>query len=177
MSTFIFDLDHTLYSDHDFNDKASDIYPTFKEKPLMRKLLHQLPYNKFIITNGNKAHADVVVRKLGIDDVFPIQRGNENECMITVDDVSNPKPHVEPYFLAMKKFNLSHDNEVLFFEDNVDNLATAKNLGWGTVLINPNPIGKYQFPEYVDYVFPSIEDSLLFFQIRDNLKKNKKKKS
>ena len=55
MVKYIFDLDYTLYSKSDVNDKGTDkdFYDSFKPKEFMNHLLSKLDGNNFIFTNGN----------------------------------------------------------------------------------------------------------------------------
>ena len=72
MKSYIFDLDYTLYSENDVNDKGSSnqFYNSFKKNPLLSKLLKQIRGKKFIFTNGNKVHLDDVLKKMKLKSVF-----------------------------------------------------------------------------------------------------------
>jgi len=52
---------------------------------------------------------------------------------------------------------------IVFFDDLKDNLKTAKQFGWTTVLINPNLKEKENF---IDYVFPNIYESIIYFKLK-----------
>ncbi|WOL18401.1 hypothetical protein Cni_G27196 [Canna indica] len=45
-------------------------YETVKPDPLLRNLLLSMPQRKIIFTNADKAHAEKVLRRLGLDDCF-----------------------------------------------------------------------------------------------------------
>jgi len=55
------------------------------------------------------------------------------------------------------------DIEYLFFDDLLDNLKTAKGLGWTTVWINERPSTK---EKYVDLSFTNIYQALLNLSLR-----------
>jgi FMN phosphatase YigB (HAD superfamily) len=68
---------------------------------------------------------------------------------------------MDPYLFIMNKINPSGCNiNILFYDDLLDNLKTAKNLNWKTVWINSSD---EESPSYVDYKFDTIIDALLFF--------------
>lgn len=46
------------------------------------------------------------------------------------------KPDVRIYNQVVE-CNQLHDHQVIFFDDNINNIESAKNIGWETVLINP----------------------------------------
>ena len=59
------------------------------------------------------------------------------------------------------------------FEDNIENLETAKlKYGWTTILLTNNfskTVPKYIYPPYVDFVFRNIEEALIFFMVREHI--------
>ena len=77
-----------------------------------------------------------------------------------VDEFSVLKPHIQSYHYVMDKFDIDEGDFTIFFEDTLENLKTAKNIGWRTVYINDNYIDNV---DYVDFCFPTIEKALLFF--------------
>ena len=83
-----------------------------------------------------------------------------------VDDKLKPDPEV--YEKAIKKFKVVKNETIYFFEDSVENLITAKEFGWNTILIEPNFSGKK--PGFIDYAFKTIEEALLFFVVKQKFK-------
>ena len=157
MKSYIFDLDYTLYSENDVNDKGSNnqFYNSFKKKPLLSKLIKNLPGKKFIFTNGNKVHLDDVIKKMKLKSAFH-NTANSDEFNLYM------KPHIYSYLYVSNKFKLAKYNEIYFFEDSIENLKTAKKLGWKTILIDLN--NKYSKNyTFVDYKFSNIEKALIFF--------------
>tara|TARA_B100001093_G_C26742371_1_gene977256 strand:+ start:650 stop:1144 length:495 start_codon:yes stop_codon:yes gene_type:complete len=164
MVKFIFDLDLTLYSETDYVDNESErkYYNSFKKKNFVKQLLTQIPHNKYILTNANLAHASVVLKKTNLLDLF--------NDIISSDMANSYKPYRIIYDMAIKEFAIEKDETVYFFEDQVDNLKTAKKLyNWTTILISPEKTRKNKF---VDYVFTNIEEALLFFIVKDKIKFN-----
>ena len=165
MVKFVFDLDLTLYSEKDCKDTECQrvYYNSFKEKNFLKQLLKTIPYTKYILTNANYLHAEDVLKRLGIFNEF---KGILSSDMFADEDI---KPSLPIYIEAIKHFKIKSREVVYFFEDQPDNLKTAKEkLKWNTVLICPEPFKK---PSYIDYVFKTIEEALLFFIVRDKFRK------
>jgi len=159
MVKYIFDLDYTLYSQADVNDSGSDVdfYNSFKPKEFMNHLLNRLDGNNYIFTNGNFEHAITVVRKMDLALNF-----KDIQSTDMVDNLLKPDPTT--YENAINKFKIRKNETVYFFEDSPENLITAKDFGWKTVLIEPNFTGRK--PEFIDYHFKTIEEALLFFLVK-----------
>jgi len=166
MVKFIFDLDYTLYSCHDCieTDNSEVFYNSFKQKNFMNHLLNQLDYDKFIFTNGSYSHAKLVLDKLNNKELF--------KSIVSTDMVFDKlKPDKMMYEAAIEEFNIKRNEEVYFFEDAIENLEMAKKgYGWNTVLINPENMGRK--PAYIDYVFKTIEEALLFFVVKEKFSNN-----
>jgi len=97
--------------------------------PALGAALEKLPGRKLILTNGTRAHADAVMRRLEIhqhfEDVFDIAAAN-----------LNPKPLPQVY----ERFLQHHDvdpRQAAMFEDLARNLETPHALGMVTVLVVP----------------------------------------
>ncbi len=177
MVKYIFDLDLTLYSPLDYKGEARSLkamYDNFTPKPYLRNLLNAIKHNKYIITNGNLAHANIVLSRLELNNIFT--------DIVSSDMVKRLKPNPEPFDLAIRLFGINQGCEqILFFEDNIDNLETAKlKYGWTTILLTNKfneSTPKYTYPPYVDFVFRNIEEALIFFMVREhiiNKQQNKK---
>ncbi len=88
-----------------------------------------LPGRRFIMTNGTRAHAMAVARRLGVHDHF------EDIFDIVAADLL-PKPHAETY----DRFHALHGIEparAAMFEDLSRNLEVPSRLGVTTVLVVP----------------------------------------
>ena len=101
--------------------------------PALGAAIAQLSGRKLILTNGTRAHADAVLRRLEIehhfDDVFDI-RAAELE----------PKPQPQVYERFLKRHRVDPKSAVMF-EDLARNLEVPHALGMITVLVVPKGAG------------------------------------
>ena len=140
------------------NDKNNNIDPdeflrvvhdidlqSLKSDPNLRKAILNLPGPKFIFTNGTKRHAENVLEKLGLDDLF--------ESIFDIKSANYiPKPNIETYNLFFQSTNIDPKSSIMF-EDMGRNLIPAKELGMTTVLIKreiPNKHNIFQDKKYAD---------------------------
>ena len=97
--------------------------------PALGAAIEQLPGRKLILTNGTRAHADAVMRRLDIhmhfEDVFGI---NEAEL--------EPKPLPQTYDRFLKAHGVDPARAAMF-EDLARNLEVPHTLGMTTVLVVP----------------------------------------
>jgi HAD superfamily hydrolase (TIGR01509 family) len=166
MVKFVFDLDLTLYSDKECTESNNEriYYNSFKEKKQLKQLLDNVKYNKYILTNATYPHAEEVLKRLGVFELF-------NGILSTdmIDNKMKPEPSV--YKTASKLFRIKPNENVYFFEDQTINLKTAKDkFKWNTILICPNTSKK---EKHVDYLFKNIEDALTFFTVKEKFNKYK----
>ena len=166
MVKYIFDLDFTLYSEHDFKDSKNEneYYDSFRKKTFLKQLLTKLKGQKFLLTNANLEHTSAVLEKIGLMNLF--------KDVISSDIVNSYKPYRLIYDVAIREFKIGEKEEILYFEDLEENLRTGKKIyNWTTVLISPTKVKK---GKYVDYVFDTIENALLFFIVKNKFKNSKK---
>ena len=101
--------------------------------PELGAAIGELPGRKLILTNGTRAHADAVMRRLEIghhfEDVFDI-RAAELE----------PKPQPQVYQRFLKRHHVD-PNSAVMFEDLARNLEVPHTLGMTTVLVVPKGAG------------------------------------
>ena len=74
------------------------------------------------------------------------------------------KPNIDPYvYIINSIYNnpKNHNPNIIFYDDMLTNLKTAKRLNWITVWIKDS---YDNIPGYVDYQFDNIIDALLFFR-------------
>jgi len=114
-----------------------DVTSILSPDPALHQVLSGLPHRKAVFTNGSTCHANRVLAALGIEEFF------EDVFDIRIAAYL-PKPWAEPYHAVLEKLGISPDRCIMI-EDSRDNLATAKQLGMGTILV-----GKGQTPHYVD---------------------------
>jgi putative hydrolase of the HAD superfamily len=98
--------------------------------PALREAIAALPGRRLVFTNGDKAHADRVLRKLGLEDLF------EAVFHIALADYI-PKPHPQTFQRMMQAHEVDPARTV-FFEDTTRNLKPAFELGMTTVLVGPH---------------------------------------
>jgi len=148
MLYWIFDLDYTLYQ---LPEYINFNYNFLSKDTQLNYLLTMLPCNKILFTNGNTSHAIRSLEILGIKDKFI--------SIYSRDNVESIKPDVRSFNSVIKASKIKNTDKVVFFEDTVDNLITAKSLGWITVLINK----KQALTPEVDFWFPNIHIALNYF--------------
>ena len=110
----IYDLKKNI-SDSKFNNLKKD-----NEKV---KLFEYLKLNKCfisVVTNTNKKSAELILRNIGIFDYIDI--------LITNNDVTNKKPHSEPYIRAISHFGATLEKYIIF-EDSEIGLQSAYGTG------------------------------------------------
>lgn len=173
MPQYIFDLDLTLYSKNDFTETDNEIeyYNSFKPKQKLGSILKSIKGRKYILTNANIAHVDEVLDKLNLKNIF--------DDMMSSDVADSYKPesniyHISNHVFNLEKYKSDESDPIYFFEDLSENLKKGKQLyNWNTVLISPNKVKK---TKYIDYVFDTIENAMLFFKQKESTKNRKVKK-
>lgn len=133
------DPDKFLEFVHDINLNS------LKEDSDLRKILLLLPGKKYIFTNGTKKHAENVLKKLNLENIFQSIFGIKEANYL-------PKPNLETYNLFLKTYNIDPKTSIMF-EDMGRNLIPAKELGMKTVLLErklPNKNNSDQEDKYKD---------------------------
>jgi putative hydrolase of the HAD superfamily len=103
-------------------------YPRYA--PDKRDLLLQLPGTKWVFTNARRDWADRGLRSMGIAECF--------EGVFDIESFgwrSKPDPYV--YGEIERRLN-SAPAELVLLDDRPDNLVTARNRGWRSVLVHPS---------------------------------------
>ena len=145
VTKYVFDLDGTLYKNLGYFE-----YTKIKANPMLRYYLKILK-NCYIFTNGTKVHLENCLKRLKCTSCFKKTISREEFFPYL-------KPTIHPYRFTIKKFNLLND-KVIFFEDQLLNLKTAKLFGWTTVYIG----NIKKLPNYVNFQFSTINKALNFF--------------
>ena len=133
------DPDKFLEFVHDINLNS------LKEDSNLRKILLLLPGKKYIFTNGTKKHAENVLKKLNLENIFQSIFGIKEANYL-------PKPNLETYNLFLKTYKIDPKTSIMF-EDMARNLIPAKELGMKTVLLErklPNKNNSDQEDKYKD---------------------------
>ena len=155
MVVFIFDVDDTLIL---HNNENNNYYETLNNGEL-KKLIENIKYEKlYIYTNGTYFHGENIVRNLLLSEYIP------KDNIFGRDTIPYMKPEKKSFIYVDRyiKNNIEDKNsKIYFFDDLINNLVTAKSIGWSVVWISPNFIDK---PDFIDYSFPNIFQALLFFK-------------
>ena len=150
-------LHHNVIGD-EFLKYVHDIDISFmKEDKIMRNELENLDMEKFIFTNGSAEHAQNILTRLGIYDLFG------KEKVFDIKDAGYvPKPEAQTFDLMVKKFGIN-PKETIYIEDIAKNLSIGFEKGCTTVwLINDEHFGKIDSDK--DYISHKIENLSLFLK-------------
>ena len=150
-------LHHNVIGD-EFLKYVHDIDISFmKEDKIMRSELENLDMEKFIFTNGSAEHAQNILTRLGIYDLFG------KEKVFDIKDAGYvPKPEAQTFDLMVKKFGIN-PKETIYIEDIAKNLSIGFERGCTTVwLINDEHFGKIDSDK--DYISHKIENLSLFLK-------------
>ena len=150
-------LHHNVIGD-EFLKYVHDIDISFmKEDKILRTELENLDMEKFIFTNGSAEHAQNILTRLGIYDLFG------KEKVFDIKDAGYvPKPEAQTFDLMVKKFDIK-PKETIYIEDIAKNLSTGFEKGCTTVwLINDEHFGKIDSDK--DYISHKIENLSLFLK-------------
>ena len=83
---FIFDLDNTLLATDQLLERhRGDFHNSINPDYVLQKLLSKIPNEKWILTNGNRHHANTSLKKLGINSFFRGQV-DRNSCQYMKPD-------------------------------------------------------------------------------------------
>ena len=136
---------HEIDAD-EFLDFVHDVDLDFlkADKPLEQEISN-LVGKKFIFTNGSKAHASNVTKRIGIEKLF-------DGVFDIVESDFIPKPSIEPYKKIIEKYKIE-PQYCIFIEDIARNLKPAHELGMKTVwIINNEPwAAEYSDSDFINY--------------------------
>ena len=131
---------------NEFLEFVHDIDIDFlKEDLKLGEELRKLEGKKIIFTNGSRAHAINVTKRIGIDKLF--------DGIFDIRDCEFiPKPSKEPYIKLVENYKIE-PQYCIFFEDIARNLKPAHELGMKTVWIkNDEPwAAKFSDAEFINY--------------------------
>ena len=150
-------LHHNVIGD-EFLKYVHDIDISFMKKDkILRNELENLNMEKFIFTNGSAEHAQNILTRLGIYDLFG------KEKVFDIKDAGYvPKPEAQTFDLMVKKFGIK-PKETIYIEDIAKNLSIGFERGCTTVwLINDEHFGKIDSDK--DYISHKIENLSLFLK-------------
>ena len=131
---------------HEFLEFVHDIDLNFlKEDKPLRDEISKIKGKKIIFTNGSKAHANNVTKRIGINNLF-------DGVFDIVDADFIPKPSKEAYKKIVEKFQIE-PQYCIFIEDIARNLKPAYDLGMKTVWIKNNEpwAAEYSDSNFINY--------------------------
>ena len=148
----------------EFLDFVHDIDLEFlkKDKGLEQEL-SRIKDKKIIFTNGSRAHAENVTKRIGINRLF-------DGIFDIVDSDFIPKPAIETYKRLIDKYKIE-PQYCIFIEDIARNLKPAHELGMKTVWIKNNEpwAAKYSDEKFVNYKTSNLTN---FLKEINELRKN-----
>ncbi len=139
----------------EFLEFVHDIDLSFLKKDVkLGEEIGKIKGKKIIFTNGSRAHAQNVTKRLGIerhfDDIFDI---------VSADFV--PKPSLKPYKKIIEKYKIEPQYSI-FIEDIARNLKPAHELGMKTVWIkNDEPwAAEFSDSDFINYKTDKLSEFL-----------------
>lgn len=133
---------HYRVDPHDFLAEVHDVpLDVLTPDPGLRAGLERLEGTRLIFTNGSLAHAERVLERLELTDLFDGLFALEDADLI-------PKPDPRTFARMTGRFGVD-PTRAAFFEDTVGNLAPAKAIGMTTVLVGAHAPGVEA--EFVDH--------------------------
>jgi putative hydrolase of the HAD superfamily len=127
---------------HDFLREVHDVsMDSLTPDPALREALLRLPGRRLVFTNGSAWHADRVLKRLALDDLFEAVFHLEAADMI-------PKPAPATYHALIVAHAVA-PRSAAFFEDSAHNLEPAARLGMTTILVGPHAAA--QTADFVHY--------------------------
>lgn len=158
MVCFVFDLDDTLLLHHN-NIHYEWIY----EDTELSYHLDQCKGDKYVFTNGTRAHANKILEKMNLTDKF--------KRVFTREDFGY-KPNRKVFESVDREIRAlsgltsgtSGTAEILFFDDLYANLVPAKMTGWSTCWIHPHCESAI-FNENVDDGYRDIKEALRYINM------------
>jgi putative hydrolase of the HAD superfamily len=139
----------------EFLEFVHDVDLEFLKKDTeLQNELTRLNGKKFIFTNGSKAHAANVTKRIGIQDLF-------SGVFDIVDADFVPKPSVEPYKKIIEKYGIDPEY-CIFIEDIARNLKPANDLGMKTAWVkNSEPwAAEFSNESFIDYKIDNLSEFL-----------------
>ena len=139
----------------EFLEFVHDVDLNFLKKDLdLYNELTNLVGKKYIFTNGSKAHASNVTKRIGIENLF-------DGVFDIVDSDFIPKPSIEPYKKIIQKYGIDPEY-CIFIEDIARNLKPAYELGMKTVWIkNDEPwAAKFSNENFINYKTDNLTEFL-----------------
>ena len=139
-------IKHHKIDANEFLEFVHDVNLDFlKKNKELEKEIARISGKKIIFTNGSKAHAENVTKKIGINKLF-------DGVFDIVDADFIPKPSIESYKKIIQKYKIE-PQYCIFIEDIARNLKPAHELGMKTVWIkNDEPwAAEFSSESFINY--------------------------
>ena len=136
---------HKIDAD-EFLEFVHDVDLNFLSKDVvLENEIKKLSGKKIIFTNGSRAHAENVTKRIGIDKLF-------DGIFDIRDSEFIPKPSKAPYKKLVENYKIEPEY-CIFFEDIARNLKPAFEMGMKTVWIKNNEpwAAKFSDSSFIDY--------------------------
>lgn len=146
----IFDIDDTLY----IHTQQTVPYETIRPDYQLNHQLQSIQYPKFVLSNATFSHANLILNRLSIDDHF--------KKIYSRDTIPEMKPSELCYQSVQSDIqHMLQDNynQYIFFDDLLENLRGAYEMGWRTIWISPKYSQASNYP-YVEAAFPTVKVAL-----------------
>ena len=121
--------EHGMKADDFLNYVHAIDHSPLESNPVLGAAIDRLPGRKLILTNGTRAHADAVMRRLEIHEKF-------EDVFDIIAAQLEPKPLPQTYDRFLKLHGVDPARAAMF-EDLARNLAVPHALGMTTVLVVP----------------------------------------
>ena len=148
----------------EFLDYVHDVeHPELKRNDQLISKIRILEGKKIIFTNATSKHAKKILKILELEHDF--------DQIIDIKDLEYiPKPDKRSYKKLLECLNLNKKNleKTIFFEDTVENLIPAKELGITTVWMK-NSINEKDYMKnsnFIDYSFNNLNEFLDTIKMR-----------
>ena len=132
MDEYNVDPEHFLDEVHNLD------YSIINPDPLLKDMLLKLDGRKIIYTNANRNHANEIIKRLNIENIF--------DNIFDIKDANYiPKPDIKPYQKLVNLYEINPQKTIMF-DDIARNLVPASKLGFTTVWIN---VGKENYSDNI----------------------------
>ena len=131
-------------SDEEFFDMASNYVNKKSVKEITKSIINKLYYVKYPnifkeIKETNNVKTIIATNHISYIKDFINNNFDTNyiDDIIVSSIIHRAKPNYDFYEYILEKYNIKA-NELLFLDDNSDNIKSAKELGINTILVNKN---------------------------------------
>ena len=122
----------TYQIDSSMRDELLNLYKVlspFKEVPKTLKILKEKKFKLAILSNGNSALLNELVRSNNLDNLF--------DDLFSVESVGIYKPNSKVYDMPIKKYGIKK-NEITFLSANTWDVSGGGNYGYNAIWVNRN---------------------------------------